>query len=43
MIPDEDIPEGFHVAMDVSKMKPLTFEQKDMIVSLFNDLAVAHE
>ena len=43
LIPDEDIPEGLRVAMDVSNVKPLTFEQKDMIVSLFDDLAVAHE
>ena len=43
LIPDEDIPEGLQVAMDISNVKPLTFEQKNMIVSLFNDLAVAHE
>ena len=43
LILDEDMPEGLQVAMDVSNVKPLTFEQKDMIISLFDDLAVAHE
>ena len=43
LIPDEDIPEGLQVVMDISNVKLLTFEQKDMIVSLFNDLAVAHD
>ena len=43
LIPDEDIPEGLWVVMDVSSVKPLMFEQKDMIVSLFDDLAVAHD
>ena len=43
LIPDEDILEGLQVVMDISNVKPLMFEQKDMIVSLFDDLAVAHE
>ena len=43
LIPDEDIPEGLWVVMDISNVKPLTFEQKDMIISLFNDLAVAQD
>ena len=43
LMPDEDIPEGAKVAVDVSNIKPLTYDQKDMIVSLFDDIVVAHE
>ena len=43
IMPDEDIPEGEKVAADVSQIKPLTYNQKDLIVSLFDNLSIAHE
>ena len=42
-MPDEEIPPGEKVAAEVSKIKPITYDQKDMLVSLFNDLSVAHK
>lgn len=28
---------------DISQIKPITYEQKDMLASLFDDLTIAHE
>ena len=39
IMPDEDIPEGEKVAADVSQIKPLTYNQKDLIVLLFGRAA----
>ena len=43
IMPIEDIPEGGKMVAETSNIKPLTYDQKDMIVSLFDDIAVAHE
>ena len=43
IMPEEDISEGEKVVSDVSQIKPLTYDQKDLIVPLFNNLAIAHE
>ena len=43
LMPEEEIPPRENVASDVSLIKPLNYEQKDMIVSLFDDLSIAHE
>ena len=43
IMPEEDIPEGEKVVADVSQIKPLTYNQKDLIVSLFDNLSIAHE
>ena len=42
-MPDEKIPPGEKVAAKVFQIKPITYNQKDMLVLLFNDLSVAHE
>ena len=42
-MPDKEIPPGKKVAAEVSQIKQITYDQKDMLVSLFNDLSVAHE
>ena len=42
-MPDEEIPPAEKVAAEVSVIKPITYNQKDMLVSLFDDLSVAHE
>ena len=43
IMPEEDIPEGEKIVADVSQVKPLTYDQKDLIVSLFDNLSIAHE
>ena len=43
LMPDEDVPEGAKVTVDISNIKPLTYDQKDMIVSLFDNISVVHE
>ena len=40
---DEVIPPGEKVAAEVSQVKPITYDQKDMLVSLFDDSSIAHE
>ena len=42
-MPEEDIPEGENIVADVSQVKALNYNQKDLIVSLFNNLSIAHE
>ena len=37
IMPDEEIPSGEKVAAKVSQIKPITYNQKDMLVSLFDD------
>ena len=39
----EDIPNSEKMAAEASNIKPLTYDQKDMIVSLFDDISVVHE
>ena len=43
IMPEEDIPEGEKIAANVSQVKALTYEQKDLIVSLFDNLSIAPE
>ena len=43
LMPDEDILEGVKVTSDVFNIKPLTYDQNDMIISLFDDISVVHE
>ena len=43
LIPEEDIPEGGKFAAEVSHNCLFTYDQKDMIVSLFDDVSIAHE
>ena len=43
IMPEEDIPISEQMAVEVLNIKPLTCTQKDMIVSLFDDISVAHE
>ena len=43
VMPEEDIPPGERVAAEVSQIKPITHDQKDMLASLFDNLSVAHE
>ena len=43
LMPEEDIPEGEKIVADVSQVKVLTYDKKDMIVSLFDNLSIAHE
>ena len=43
IMPDEEIPPGEKVAAKVSQIKPITYDQKEMLVSLFDDLSMAHE
>ena len=43
IMPVEDIPDSEKMAAEASNIKPLTYDQKDMIVSLFDDISVAHE
>ena len=43
IMPEEDIPISEKMAAEASNIKPLTHAQKDMIVSLFDDISVAHE
>lgn len=40
---DEDAPPGERVVAEVSQVKPITYDQKDMLVSLFDDLSVVHD
>ena len=42
-MPDEGIPEGEKIVADVSQVKALTYTQKDMKLSLFDNLSIAHE
>ena len=42
-MPDEDIPMGSHILEVVENIKPLSYDQKDMLVELFDDLKVAHD
>ena len=42
-MPDEDIPMGPHNLEVVENIKPLSYDQKDMLVELFDDLKVAHD
>ena len=42
-MPDEDIPEGEKIVADISQVKVLTYAQKDLIVSLFDNLSIGHE
>ena len=37
----EGIPQGERVAQEVASLKPLTYDNKDMLMELFNDLEVA--
>ena len=41
-MPEEDIPEGDRVVAVVCQVKALTYTQKDLIVSLFDNLSIAH-
>ena len=43
IMPDEDIPEGEKIVADVSQVKALTYDQKELIVSLFDNLSITHE
>ena len=43
IMPKEDIPISEKMVAEALNIKPLTHAQKDMIVSLFNDISVAHE
>ena len=43
IMPVEDILVSEKMVTEASKIKPLTYEQKDMIVSLFVDFSVEHE
>ena len=43
IMPEEDIPISKKMAVEASNIKPLMYMQKAMIVSLFNDILVAHE
>ena len=43
LIPDEDIPEGEKIVTDVSQVKALTYTQKDLIVSMFDNLSITYE
>ena len=43
IMPEEDIPISEKMAAEASNIWPLTYDQKDMIVSLFNDISVAYE
>ena len=43
IMPEEDIPISEKMAAEASNIKLLTYAQKDMIVSLFDDISVAHE
>ena len=42
-MPEEDIPPGEKVAAHILQIKPIMYDQKDMLVSLFDDLTIAHE
>ena len=42
-MPDEDIPEGEKIVADISQVKALFYAQKDLIVSLFDNLSITHE
>ena len=42
-MPDEDIPAGTQVLGVVEHINPLTYDQKDLLVELFDDLEVAHD
>ena len=43
IMPDEEIPPGKKVSAKVSQIKPIIYNWKDMLVSLFDDLSMAHE
>ena len=43
IMPKEDIPISENMVAEALNIKPLTHTQKDMIVSLFDDISVAHE
>ena len=43
VMPDEEIPPGEKVAAEVSQVKPITYDQKDMLVSLFDNFIIAHK
>ena len=43
VMPEEEIPPGKRVAANISQIKPITHKQKDMLVSLFDDLTIMHE
>ena len=43
IMPEEDSPISEKMAAEASNIKPLMYAQKDMIVSLFDDISVAHE
>ena len=43
IMPVEDIPISEKMAAEASNIKPLTYNQKNMIVLLFDDISVAHE
>ena len=42
-MPDVEIPPREKIAVDVSNIKPIIHDQRDMLVSLFNDISIAHE
>ena len=43
VMPEEDIPSGEKGAAEISQIKAITYDQKDMLVLLFDDLSVVHE
>ena len=43
IMPVEDILISEKMADEASNIKPLTYNQKDMIISLFDDILVSHE
>ena len=43
IIPDIQIPPREQIAVDVLNIKPITHDQKDILISLFDDISIAHE
>ena len=43
IMPKEDIPISEKMVAEALNIKPLTYAQKDMIVSLFDNISVANE
>ena len=43
LMPEEDIPKGASIAANVQSTKPLSYDQKDLLVSLFNNLEVTRD
>ena len=43
LMPEEEILPREKIVANTSHIKPFSYKQKDMIVSLFDDLSIAHE